>query len=48
MKKHDDKLVTQEPTGQYPAFSSGFSIKQRTHQIQINGKTITKYKFSIY
>ena len=29
MKKHEDKLVTQEPTGQYSAFSSGFSIKHK-------------------
>ena len=27
MKKNEDKLVSQEPTRQYPAFSSGFSIK---------------------
>ena len=29
MKKHEVVLVTQEPTGQYSAFSSGFSIKHK-------------------
>lgn len=34
LRVHEDKLVTQEPTEQYVAFSNGFSINIGARQIQ--------------
>lgn len=34
LRVHEDKLVAQEPTGQYVAFSNGFSINIGARQIR--------------